>query len=82
MIREVESGTARHKDINNWLNSVDTINSVEKFIGSSQSNDVAVLDYSFKKMTGEAGWDTYSNGTQTYFFQSFEFIITLQQDMV
>ncbi|MFM8751042.1 calcium-binding protein [Rhabdaerophilum sp.] len=82
VIRDVESGTARHKDINNWLNSVDTINSVEKFIGSSQSNDVAVLDSSFKKMTGEAGWDTYSNGTQTYAFQSFEFIITLQPDMV
>ncbi|MCA3675939.1 MAG: hypothetical protein INF05_13150 [Methylobacterium sp.] len=82
VIREVESGTARHKDINNWLNSIDTISNVEKFIGSSQSNDVAVLDSSFGKVTGEAGWETYSNGTQTYAFQSFEFIITLQPDMV
>jgi hypothetical protein len=82
VIREVESGTARHKDINNWLNRIDTISNVEKFIGSSQNNDVAVLDSSFKMKTGEAGWETYSNGTQTYAFQSFEFIITLQPDMV
>jgi len=82
VIREVDSGTARHKDINNWLNSIDTVSNVEKFIGSSQNNDVAVLDSSFKMKTGEAGWETYSNGTQTYAFQSFEFIITLQPDMV
>ena len=78
----LESDTARHKDINNTLASIDTINNVEKFIGSSQSNDVAVLDSSFGKLTGEAGWETYSNGTQIYAFQSFEFIITLQPDMV
>lgn len=82
IVRDVMTNTAHHKDINNWLNSVDTINSVEKFIGSTQTNDVAVLDSTFKEVLGEDGWDTYTNGMQTYAFQSFETIIVLQPDMV
>ncbi|MCZ8272012.1 MAG: calcium-binding protein, partial [Beijerinckiaceae bacterium] len=82
IVRDVMASTAAHKHINNWLNIVDTIDSVEKFIGSSQTNDVAVLDASFKSVSGEAGWDTYSNGTQTYAFQSFETIIVLSPDMI
>jgi serralysin len=75
--RDVMSNTAAHKDINNWLESVDKLDSVEKFIGSSQTNDVAVLDASFQSVSGEAGWQTYSDGMQTYAFQGFETIVVL-----
>lgn len=85
--REVAAGTARHKSGNNALNNVDTVTGVEVFIGSSQANDVAVLDASFYRVGGTndsplsalafAPDETvqFTNGTVTYTFTGFETII-------
>lgn len=80
--RDVAAGTAAHKLVNNWLNNVDTMMSVEKFIGSSQLNDVAVLGDGISNngndfVTGATvdGFTAYSFGATTYWLQSFETVI-------
>jgi Ca2+-binding RTX toxin-like protein len=82
VVREVAAGTAAHKSVNNWLNAVDTIVGVERFIGSTQGNDVAVLgdgiegngnDFTAGATTD--GFTAWSNGSTTWWLQGFETII-------
>jgi hypothetical protein len=76
IVREVAAGTAAHKSTNDWLNSVDLVSGIERFIGSSQDNDVAILDSGFKYLKTENGYDLWSNGEQTFGFLGFETIIS------
>lgn len=77
-VREVVAGTARHKSVNNWLDNVDTISSVERFQGTTQGNDVAVLDAFFSLLgTDDEGFTQFSNGVQAFAFKGFETIIIL-----
>lgn len=78
IVRDVEAGTARHKSTNNWLDNVDQVYRLERFTGSRQLNDVAVLDAGFV-VTGidEDGYTLWSDGVLTYGFKGFETFIAL-----
>lgn len=78
----VAAGTARHKAVNDSLRSVDTIVNVERFIGSTQNNDVAVLGNGFAAAGTWADatgltYNVYTNaGTgQSVWLNSFENVI-------
>jgi hypothetical protein len=73
--RTVQSDTAAHKAVNNWLQSVDTIVGIERFEGTSQDNDVAVLDEGFEYVGTAGGYARFSNGTEIYEFASVEAVI-------
>lgn len=76
----VAGGTAVHKSTNSTFGNVDTIRAIERFIGSSQNNDVAVLEAGFTRNLGADadGFDAYTNAAmgQTYWFKGFETIIS------
>jgi hypothetical protein len=74
--RQIQAGTAAHKSVNDWLTSTDTVTGIERFIGSSQSNDVAVLNAGFQQIDVEDGFQIWSNGAQTFAFLGFETIIS------
>jgi hypothetical protein len=79
IVRTVAAGTAQHKSTNNWLDSADTIRSIEKFVGSSQDNDVAVLEAGFVRDAGKdaGGFAAFSNASgQVYLFSGVETIIS------
>lgn len=79
IVRDVAAMTAKHKSVNNWLNSTDTIVSIEVFEGSRQANDVAVLSSGFQALgqPDDDGYQAYTNGTITYWFKDFETIVIL-----
>lgn len=76
IVRDVQAGTAAHKSVNDWLTSTDSVTGIERFIGSTQNNDVAVLNAGFKQVGVEDGYQIWSDGTQTFGFLGFETIIT------
>jgi len=79
IVRDVAAMTAKHKSVNNWLNSTDTILSIEVFEGSRQANDVAVLSSGFQALgqPDDDGYQAYTNGTITYWFKDFETVVIL-----
>lgn len=84
VVRTVEAGTAAHKSTNNWLENIDLVQSIERFVGSSQKNDVAVLEAGFARNAaldsedGEEDFLAYHNAQtgQTFWFKGFETVIS------
>lgn len=84
VVRTVEAGTAAHKSANNWLENIDLVQSIERFVGSSQKNDVAVLEAGFARNAaldsedGEEDFLAYHNAQtgQTFWFKGFETVIS------
>lgn len=81
VIRQVEAGTAAHKSTNNWLQNFDLVQSIERFVGTSQDNDVAVLEAGFTRnaaLDGEDDFLAYHNAQtgQTLWFKGFETVIS------
>lgn len=84
VVRTVEAGTAAHKSTNNWLENVDLVQSIERFVGTSQKNDVAVLEAGFARNAaldsedGEEDFLAYHNAQtgQTFWFKGFETVIS------
>lgn len=81
IVRTVEAGTAAHKSSNNWLQNVDLVQSIERFVGSSQDNDVAVLTAGFARnaaLDSDDDFLAYHNAQtgQTFWFKGFETVIS------